>query len=260
MVSIFSFSSTLHYIAQMKLKELEDFDWFPSILREMQLAYIGWLSIQLPIYKEFISFLKKYKRKGHFNFFDLCSGSGYTASHVLSQISTGERVYLSDKYPPKNFKSNDKIHFHIQSLDVLKINFEATYFYTMFNSFHHFSDVEKIEIIDKLKVKKCSFCFVEILAPNIKSALQVIFASTLLQWLLCPFVKPFSIQRLIFTLFLPINILTVLIDGLISVYKSKSKDQFESLISVINDDEYSCDVRAFKQFVGDIIIISGTPK
>lgn len=244
----------------MKLKELEDFDWFPGFLREMQLEYIGWLSIQIPIYKPIIPFMKSTFQSTDFPFFDLCSGSGWPGKSILNEMLPKEKILLSDKYPPKKFQNTDKVQFINYPFDVLKMKFESANFYTMFNSFHHFSDDEKKEIITKLKIQKCNFCFVEILSPTIKCVIQVIFASTLLQVLLCPFVKPFSMARIFYTLLLPVNVLTVLIDGVISVFKSRSLGQYQSLISSINTESYRCSTVAVKQFFGDVIIISGTPK
>ncbi|MDQ3100808.1 MAG: hypothetical protein M3R08_05435, partial [Bacteroidota bacterium] len=59
----------------------------------------------------------------------------------------------------------------------------------------------------------------ELLQPNILCFLQILLVTTIGQVFLCPFVKPFRLERLFFTWILPINILTVVWDGLVSVVR-----------------------------------------
>ena len=101
----------------------------------------------------------------------------------------------------------------------------------MFNSFHHFSDDEKLEISQRIHKNGSAAFFVEILEPTILCLLKVLFITIVGSLLFTPFVKPFSYSRLFFTYIIPINLFTVTFDGLMSVMKSRSIKQYQKLFS-----------------------------
>jgi hypothetical protein len=48
---------------------------------------------------------------------------------------------------------------------------------------------------------------------------------------LTPFIRPFSLKRMIFTYIIPINIITITFDGIVSVLKSRSVKQYQGLFA-----------------------------
>jgi hypothetical protein len=220
----------------MKLKELEDYEGFPKNLRQFQMDFIGIMTRLLHLYKPLVPMIETHLSKNRKRqIMDLCSGSGQPAIYIHQQLQKIEGTLLTDKFP-QVINEIDRVIYVKHSVDILKMNFEAQYFYTMYNAFHHFTDEEQKEIVSKLSAAKASFLIVEILQPNLLSLLQVILASTLGQLLITPFIKPFSLTRLLFTYIIPINIFTVLYDGVISVIKSKSVKEYKKLLgNYIND-------------------------
>ncbi|MBU6323950.1 MAG: hypothetical protein KJS92_00545, partial [Bacteroidetes bacterium] len=100
---------------------------------------------------------------------------------------------------------------------------------SFFNTFHHFSLEEQKAIIAGQLSKGHCLLVAEILTPDIWCALRILLATTIAQVLFAPFVKPFRLRRLLFTWIIPINLLTVTWDGLISVYKSLGKKRRREL-------------------------------
>lgn len=201
------------------MKELEDYSWFPKAFRNFQTEFIGFVVSKFNVYEPFINYIKSKKHKSTI-MFDLCSGSGEPAQSIYLKSNVFNEVMLSDKFPSSNT---------ILKLDVLNMNFEANKCYTMFNAIHHFTKEEKKQIVQKIKQVGAEAYFVEILEPTILFALKVLSATTIGNLILSPFVKPFSLKRLFFTYIIPINILTISYDGIISVLKSGSMEYYKEL-------------------------------
>lgn len=202
------------------MKELEDYSWFPLILRKFQMDFIGYVVTKFHFYDVFIQHVQK-QNLGNPIMYDLCSGSGEPAMYIYSKSKCFNDVLLSDKFP-----SSDNIIF----ADVLDMNFQKGYCYTMFNAFHHFTDEEKIKMIQKIKDSGANAFFVEILEPNFLFFLKVTALTLIGNLFITPFIKPFSLTRILLTYIIPVNLITITYDGIISILKSKSVNQYKELL------------------------------
>lgn len=211
------------------MKELEDYHWFPQSFRRFQTDFIGFFVLKFQFYKPFVTHLKQLNWKG--KQLDLCSGSGQPAISIFNDSNTFDNITLSDKFPDFHQPISNNIHFEMQSVDALTHVFESDVTYTMYNAFHHFTDAQKQLIVAKITEANAKAIFVEILNPNIVQIVKVLLAGTIGAFFLMPFVKPFSMKRLVFTYILPINLFTISYDGVVSVLKSKSIHQYKQLFS-----------------------------
>jgi hypothetical protein len=59
--------------------------------------------------------------------------------------------------------------------------------------------------------------------------LKVLFMTTAGTLLLTPFIRPFSFRRLLFTYVLPLNIITITYDGIVSVCRSTSAGGYQKM-------------------------------
>ena len=245
----------------MRLIELEDTHWFPEVLREQQLGYIGWLVKFLDIYRPLNRNLPTWLKESNRHYvFDLCSGSGEPMISLTRSISENIDVTLSDKFPLHRSDRSSSLSYISNSIDVLALDFDTDKYYTMFNAYHHFDKDDQRDIVKRLTKKGAPFCFVEILTPNLLTILKVIFINTLGQFILAPFVKPFSITRLLFTYLLPINILTTTYDGVIPVLISKNNKQYQTLLSGLSSDGYEIDIASLSApYFNQLTIIRGFP-
>jgi hypothetical protein len=192
------------------IKELEDYSWFPSILRRFQLDYIGFVVRFFHLYKPLVPILKN-SLEHKTNWVDLCSGSGEPALYLSKLLNKPINLVLSDKFPTRE---------DIQLVDILEMNFEEINCYTIFNAFHHFSTEEKNLVLSRLINSNCNFIIVELINGSLLNYIQVFINSILGQLIFTIFIKPFSLLRLFFTYVLPVNLFTVTFDGMISVAKS----------------------------------------
>lgn len=227
----------------MKLKELEDYTWFPDILRRYQMDFIGFMVKKVGLYPPL--FIKLQISQD--TIYDLCSGSGGPA-HTLSHIAQ-KRLVLSDKYPQDPLK--------VKQVDVLLHKFTPDYYYTMFNAFHHFDTPQQDLILSSLVDSRSEFLIVEILRPTLVDFIKILITTTLGQVVFTPFIRPFSLMRIICTYLVPINLITITIDGLISVVNSKSKAQYEQQINELGLKDNGINISLISTSkVNKVIVIS----
>ncbi len=242
----------------MFLKELEDYPWFPSYLRKIQLEYVGWISVQLRLYHPLLKLLQQFPSN---KWIDLASGSGWPAFYLQKNASHQIHYTLTDLYPESVSNEVSKhVNVEAEPFNLLDFQLEAGKQYSMFNAFHHFTTAKQKEIIKKIIEAKSSCMIAEVLEPSWLCFLQVTLAAFIVQPFTAWAIRPFSIVRMITTYIIPIQMITVAWDGWLSVLKSKSLSQYKALVSDLADNQYSIEVKRIKQLRGNLIVILAQPK
>ena len=242
------------------MKELEDHSWFPTMFRRYQAEYIGSMVKWLGVYRPLVSELERLVESTRPQFIqDLCSGSGIMAIYIQKHVSNIPQTILSDKFPDASFKNDANLTYLKKSIDVIWLIPDPQICYTMYNAFHHFSSDQQKELVSKMALRKSPFLFAEILQPGVLTVLRIIFAATILQLFTAPFIKPFSLKRLFFTYIIPVNLLTVLYDGIISVFKSRSAHFYRRLLEGASDDNFLVTIAQYNNWKGTLLFIKGTP-
>jgi hypothetical protein len=241
----------------MFLKELEDYPWFPSSLRKMQLEYVGWISVQLKLYRPLLNEIIKFPSN---QWIDLASGSGWPACYLQKNASHHIHYTLSDLYPDSLSNEVKKhVEFEHESLDLNKFQPQSGKQYSLFNAFHHFPSAQQKQLIKKMKEAKASCIIAEVLEPSLLSFIQVTLAAWIVQPLAAWAIRPFSILRMITTYLIPVQLVTVAWDGWLSVFKSKTAKQYEELVCEFADHQYSIEVKKIQQLQGNLIVIIAQP-
>lgn len=241
----------------MFLKELEDYPWFPTQLRKMQLEFVGWISFQLRLYRPVLDIIRRFPSQ---TWVDLGSGSGWPAFYMQKNASPKIHYTLSDLYPD-SVSDEVKKYLAVENrpLNLLDFQPEQGKQHTLFNAFHHFTSEQQRELIQKMKTAKANCIIAEVLEPSLLSFIQVTLAAFVLQPLTAWGIRPFSILRILTTYILPIQLITVAWDGWLSVLKSKSLKQYQELVKDFSDSEYSIEVKRIPQLQGNLIIIIAQP-
>jgi hypothetical protein len=234
------------------VKELEDFPWFPSLLRDMQTDFIGFVTARSGIYGPFIRYLNGQGLPPE-AVTDLCSGSGEPAVYVSGKVPAFISLTLTDRYPPSRPSGARNT---VQSADARTISIRRGGYYTMYNALHHFTDPEKKAMLSRIAGSGARAWCVEILEPTAFSLLKVVVVSTAGCLLLTPFVRPFSFTRLFFTYIFPLSILLILWDGVVSVFRSRSTGQYRRLFS----DMPSVRVFRLKNCCQPLVIVETNPQ
>ena len=241
----------------MFLKELEDYPWFPSYLRKMQLEYVGWISVQLKLYRPVLKEIIKFPSN---QWVDLASGSGWPALYLQKNASHQIQYTLSDLYPDSvSNEVKKQVGVEREPLNLIDFQPETGKQYSLFNAFHHFSSAQQKQLIKKMKEAKASCIIAEVLEPSLLSFIQVTLAAFILQPLTAWAIRPFSILRMITTYLIPIQLFTVAWDGWLSVIKSKNINQYKEMLSGLNDNQYSIEAKRIQQLQGNLIVIIAQP-
>lgn len=217
------------------IKELEDFAWFPRILRDFQTDFVGFVSVKLGAYRSLIPPLQAVSASDSSQT-DLCSGSGEPSVELFRSARCFRHLYLTDKFPNRSFQFSDEITYDTNSQDVLSMEFKNKSCYTMLNSFHHFSDIDKQKLVERFLRSENHAFIVEVLEPNLWCYIKILFLTTVGCLLLTPFIRPVSLSRLFFTYIIPVNLLTITFDGIVSVFKSRTINQYRKLFAAYSTD------------------------
>jgi hypothetical protein len=241
----------------MFLKELEDYPWFPSYLRKMQLEYVGWISVQLRLYHPLLKLLQQFPSN---KWIDLASGSGWPAFYLQKNASHQIHYTLSDLYPESiSNEVKKQMEVELEPLNLIEFQPQSGKQYSIFNAFHHFTSEQQKQVINKMKEARASCIIAEVLEPTLVCFLQVTLAALIVQPLTAWAIKPFSVLRLITTYLIPIQLITVAWDGWLSVLKSKSVKQYKELLNEFTDNQYTIEVKRIQQLQGNLIIIIAQP-
>jgi hypothetical protein len=233
------------------VKELEDYNWFPAVLRNFQTEFIGFIVDKFNVYGGFIQHLNALQL-AKLPMTDLCSGSGNPAISIYRKSKCFSSLQLTDKFPSVLKIDDTEIHYEIQPSDVLEMEFKPNTYYTMFNAFHHFTDEEKIKITQKIQNSGSDAFIVEILEPSAFYLLKIMFTTTIGCLILSPFMRPFSLKRLFFTYILPVNLITITFDGIVSVFKARSVKHYQHLFA---NSEQKIQVVQLKNGLNPVIVI-----
>jgi hypothetical protein len=244
----------------MELKEIEDYDWFPVILRKYQMELIGIMVSRFGFYRHISQIIKEdLIHQNISRITDLCSGSGLPAVYIHKNIGIEKlQTSLTDKYP-QSILALQGVRYVAQSINVLDLPMEKETYYTMYNSFHHFDTIEQQKIIQKALDCNTNLKIVEIVQPTLLNVLSITLASTLGVWLLCPLIRPFEWKRFWFTYIIPVNVLTVLVDGYITILKSKSEKQYQVSFAQMFEDVSRIKVSSHWRFPAKILTIKISP-
>lgn len=244
----------------MKLKELEDFDWFPTILRKYQMEFIGMIASKFGFYKKVAQMIKSDIREQKINkILDLCSGSGLPAMYIHKAMKEPNLMTtLSDKYP-QQIQITEGVSYVVKPFDVFEIQMESDVYYTMYNAFHHFEKKDQQSIIQNALNNGANLKIVEIVQPTFLNLLSVTLASTLGVLLMCPLIRPFEWRRILLTYIIPINVLTVMIDGYITILKSRSAHQYKVFLESEFPNDNRINVSSHWRFPAQLVTIKISP-
>ena len=237
------------------MRELEDLPWFPAFLRKHQMDYLKFIAAAFNIYHPALPYLKKnIHRHPEKGWTDLCSGTG----GPIQSFDFNHPVLLTDLYPILYDKSSTgHISYYKYPVNVLTDAIPGDGLITLFNGFHHFNHEEKINILEKIRESKRPMLIIEILQPTTICLLKVLFTTTIGHWLMVPFMKPFSLKRIIFTYLIPVHTLTIMIDGIISVCKSKTAAYYNTLAEKCSTEQYTFRFKIIPSFSTKLFLLYG---
>ncbi len=252
------------------LFEYEDLPWFPQFLRNYGTDFLQFVANKMDVYKEIIPVLKKgIQKSGHKKIIDLASGGGGGWEKIIGRLKEevpDVKVTLTDFYPNIEafkkmlFVDRETFKYVPESVNALDVPKQLTGFRTQFLSFHHFKYEDAKQILQNAVDARMPIAVFEIQERNMEHVLKNMF-SPIMVLLTAPFIKPFSIGRIVFTYLIPIVPIFILWDGVVSVLRTYTLDEMKQMTTELkNRTRYKWEIEKIKDGPITVLYLLGYPK
>ncbi len=251
------------------LFEFEDQRWFPDFLRNYLTDFLQFVSNKFNVYKRIVPLLSEtLSKSGNSTIVDLASGGGGGLISLVSALEKDHpdiKVVLTDFYPnEKAFaftaKQSNRFTYRTESVDAMNVPSDLVGLRTQFLSLHHFREEDAVKILQNAVNAGSAIALFESQERNLKSVIAMIF-SPLNVLFVTPFIRPFSIGRIIFTYIIPFVPLFVLLDGILSALRTYTIPEMEELVSRVKGHEnYNWNIGKVKSGPATILHLIGVPR
>ena len=250
--------------------EWEDLSWFPVSWRDYGTDYLRFVSTKFNVYKSILPHLTSILRAGNYpTWVDLASGGGSGLLPLIREVEKefpDMKLVLTDLYPNlaafERLKTQcPSIDYEVDSVSALAVMPKyAQGVRTIFGAFHHFKPDQAKNILQDAVDAKVPIGIFEPVARNVPSWLSMVFVP-LNVLLFTPFIRPIRWSVLPFIYILPIIPLYILWDGVISILRTYSIEECQSLIqSVKGSEHYNWEVGFTQSKPAPVFFLTGIPK
>lgn len=240
--------------------ELEDHAWFPNWLRRQQMEFISFAVVAFKVYEPLVGILRKCQVKYALQHWtDCCTGAAGPVHFLVAKGVSVPQIILTDKYLLPPLTPPPPIESQLVTVDLLADPIPGDGIITIFNSFHHFRFLERQRLLAQIASTKRPLLVAEITQPTLVSFLLISLTTTLVQFIVAPWVKPFSWRRMIFTYLLPINFFSITWDGWISVMRSLSANDFRHHCQLASTAVYRYQFVQVGPWWKKVYILTGQP-
>lgn len=231
---------------RLQLFELEDFPWFPGVIRDLATDYLHFMETRVALHRAVVPVLRSaLESSGMTTVVDLCSGGGgpVLALHDAFAIDgTSIRFILTDKYPnlsafTRITAARKNISHVTTSIDAAAVPRDLVGLRTMFNAFHHFSPPAATAVLRSAVEAQQPIGIFEIPERAAATMIPLLF-TPLLVALATPFIRPFRWHRLLWTYLVPLVPLTCWWDGLVSQWRAYTVAELERLADGLGEVNY----------------------
>lgn len=199
-----------------QIPQITNTKWFPSFLTRCIYEFMTWFVVKVNASKPFIPVIEE-------------------------GLKHANQIIVIDKKCGAGFETVDHlIDGKIKRVKVDADNFEATEegLYLSVNSFHQFTVKEAKEILAQVSKNRQPIVVVE---GNNDSLWQVFGMTVIVPLtviLTTPFVKPFRLERLVFTYLIPLLPSVTFLDGFIALFKLYAPKDLDELTASLNEENY----------------------
>lgn len=252
--------------------EWEDQPWFPSLIRQYMMDFLRFVfsvgNLYQPITPSLIEGLQQTKRDV---IVDLCSGGGGAVPSIQNNIkkATGKTIpfLLTDLYPnitayqQLEKDSHQSITYYKDAVDAALVPPALQGFRTIFSGFHHFDEKSAIKVLQNAADANEGIAIFDGGNRSIGFMLLILFFHPVAFFLFTPFIKPFSLRRLLFTYLIPIVPLCAIWDGIASVLRLYTPEELLLITKQIQGAPYQWQAGFVTNGVGiRIAYLIGYPK
>ena len=179
---------------------------------------------------------------------DLCSGGTGPvidlAEQVQARLGYAPRVVLTDLYPNRaafasaTERANVPVVAEAEPVDARAVPARLAGVRTLFNAFHHFKPADASQILKDAASARTPILIVEGTERSPAAIIGMLLFVPLLVLLLTPWVRPFSVARLLLTYVIPIAAPLILFDGIVSCLRSYTVEELRDMCRGLETDSY----------------------
>ncbi len=216
--------------------EWEDQPWFPSFLRRCMTDFLRFILQTGNLYKPVTPLLiAGLQHTNSSRIIDLCSGAGGAVPGIQQNIkqATGKTIpfILTDLYPNTaayrqiEQDTNGSIMYSSQAVNATHVPDSLHGFRTIFSGFHHFDENTAKKVLLNATDANEGIAVFDGGSRSVWFIILILIFHPPAFMLGTPFIKPFSVKRLLFTYLLPVVPLCTIWDGIVSVMRLYTPDE-----------------------------------
>ncbi|HEV2131001.1 MAG TPA: class I SAM-dependent methyltransferase [Longimicrobiaceae bacterium] len=231
--------------------ELEDQPWLPRVIRDYATDFLQFMLERGEAYGPTAPLIARaLETCGTHRIVDIGSGGGGPWFRLLEQVEAerpGAEVLLTDRYPSREAiervrrRSGDRLRYHSDPVDAMRMPEELVGFRTLFTALHHFRPEEVRAILGDAVRKGQGIGAFEFSERSARGVLMTV-VSPLLVLLVTPWIRPFRWSRLLWTYLVPVVPLVVLWDGVVSSLRSYTPQEMEAMARGAGGEDYRWEV------------------
>jgi hypothetical protein len=250
--------------------EFEDLQWFPKNLRNYATDFLQFGANTFDMYKEVIPIIQKgIDKSGNNTMIDIASGGGgglITIARHLKKQNPSLKIILTDFYPNLDaFRRTQSLapetfEYIPEPVDAMAVTQTLKGLRTQFLSLHHFKPEQVRAILQNAIDNHQPIAIFEGQQRTVKSMIPMLF-SPISVLLSTPFIRPIKPGRFLFTYVIPVLPLFIMWDGVVSVLRTYTVEELNSIILELNHhEEFDWEVGIAKGKPVDVGFLLGTPK
>ncbi len=201
---------------------------------------------------------------------DLCSGGAgpvvTLAESLRERAGLAPEVVLTDLHPNLDAfewaaqRARVPVSYEREPVDALSVPERLQGVRTIFDAFHHFRPDQARGLLVDAARKRQPLLIVEATERSPKALLGMLLFVPLLVLLLTPFVRPFSVGRLLFTYLIPLAPPLIAFDGVVSCLRSYTPAELRGLAAGLEAPDYSIEVGELAARGGTLTyLLAGAP-
>lgn len=248
---------------RLHLFELHDSPFCPSAIRNGLTDFLEAATDAFDTYRAVRPQIEELlASSGHDQVIDLCSGAGGPWVHWLKKGLIRANVTLTDKYP--NLRAYRQIaksgisglHYRTEPVDATAVPAELAGLRTIFTAFHHFPPQKARAIIADAVSKQQPIAIFE-LTYRCTRAVSAMLLSPIGVWILTAKMRNTGWRKLLLTYLVPAIPLCVLVDGVLSCFRTYSLAELREMASGVT---YTWSVGQLNGRGGPVTYMLGCPK
>ena len=220
---------------RIHLFELEDQSWYPAVIRNAATDFLRFALESGEIYAPAAPVLQDLiTRTGARRIVDLCSGGGGPWTRLLPVLNSDVTVCLTDLYPNQaamqqiKDRCGGRITYSVEPVDAAAVPADLQGVRTLFTAFHHFRPDEASAVLADAVRQQQPIAIFEFTERSLRGVMLGA-VSPFLVWFSTPRIRPVRAARLLWTYLIPLIPMTVLVDGVVSCFRTYSVPELREL-------------------------------